>query len=116
METVGNTGAESAPPDEWLARQLTGAVTTKMPIDTIVGSMSPRLTGESEDHVRLLAESEAKLPPIIEHRATMRVIDGMHRLRAAMLRGQHEINVRFYDGAETDTFVIERSSPVLPAL
>lgn len=27
------------------------------------------------------------MPPIVVHRATMRVIDGMHRVRAAKLRG-----------------------------
>ena len=54
----------------------------------------------------MLAESDAALPPIVVHRSTMRVIDGMHRLRAARLRGQDEIDVRFYDGDEDNAFVI----------
>jgi ParB-like chromosome segregation protein Spo0J len=36
----------------------------------------------------------------------MRVIDGMHRLRAVALRGQDKINVQFYDGDEQDAFVL----------
>ncbi|MET7737595.1 ParB/RepB/Spo0J family partition protein [Streptomyces sp. NPDC005402] len=36
----------------------------------------------------------------------MRVIDGAHRLRAAMLRGESEIQVRFFDGNEADAFVL----------
>jgi hypothetical protein len=36
----------------------------------------------------------------------MRVIDGMHRLRAAQLRGRTEIEVRFFRGAEEAAFVL----------
>jgi DNA-binding CsgD family transcriptional regulator len=35
----------------------------------------------------------------------MRVIDGMHRLHAASLRGQDVIEVEFFDGSEEDAFV-----------
>jgi hypothetical protein len=35
----------------------------------------------------------------------MRVIDGMHRLRAAILNGQREIGVRFFDGTDNEAFV-----------
>jgi transposase-like protein len=40
------------------------------------------------------------------HRATMRVIDGMHRLEATRLRNETEIEVRFYDGDEADAFIL----------
>jgi ParB-like chromosome segregation protein Spo0J len=36
----------------------------------------------------------------------MRVIDGMHRLRAAKCRGQTEIAVQFFDGTEQDALVL----------
>ncbi len=42
-------------------------------------------------HARSLAQTEADLPPIVVHRTTTRVIDGMHRLTAAGLRGEREI-------------------------
>jgi hypothetical protein len=67
---------------------------------------SPRLIGESVDHVRILAESDEDLPPILVHRSTMRVVDGMHRLRATLLRGEQDIAVRFLDGHESDVFVV----------
>jgi len=35
----------------------------------------------------------------------MRVIDGMHRLRAAILNGHDEIRVQFFDGTDDDAFV-----------
>jgi hypothetical protein len=36
----------------------------------------------------------------------MRVVDGMHRVQAAMLRGDEEIAVRFFDGADAEAFVL----------
>ena len=36
----------------------------------------------------------------------MRVIDGMHRLRAAIARGAETIEVRFFDGNEDSTFTL----------
>jgi hypothetical protein len=50
-------------------------------------------------------ESQADLPPIIVHRQTMRVIDGMHRLRAALLVGRETIDVRFFDGSVEESFI-----------
>ena len=67
---------------------------------------SPRLAGEDESHVRCLAESDVPLPPIVVHRPTMRVVDGMHRLRVALLSGATTIGARFYDGTEDDAFVL----------
>lgn len=65
---------------------------------------SPRLSGENTAHTRRLAEVNEKLPPILVHRGTMRVIDGHHRVRAAMLKGQSKIDATFYDGAECMVF------------
>ena len=67
---------------------------------------SPRSAGESVEHIRMLADVGAELPPIIVHRPTMRVVDGVHRLRAALLRGRHEIEARFFDGDDNDAFVL----------
>lgn len=48
---------------------------------------------------------EARLPPIIADRHSRRVIDGMHRLLAASLKGQDTIEVRFFDGSPQDAFL-----------
>jgi ParB-like chromosome segregation protein Spo0J len=74
-------------------------------ISSLLPADSPRLDGEDERHVRILAESVPDLPPILVHRDSMRVIDGMHRLRATQLRGHEEISVKFFDGDEQDAFV-----------
>lgn len=61
---------------------------------------------EDPAHVRLLAEAESALEPILVHHPSMRVIDGVHRMRAAVLRGQTEITARLFDGSEEDAFVL----------
>jgi ParB-like chromosome segregation protein Spo0J len=67
---------------------------------------SPRQVGEDLEHTRMLARIDQRLPPIIVHRASMRVIDGTHRLGAALLRGDEMIEVRFFEGSEQDAFVL----------
>jgi ParB-like chromosome segregation protein Spo0J len=66
---------------------------------------SPRLEGEDKAHIARLAESEGPLPPILVDRRTMRVIDGMHRLMAASLKGQETVEVEFFDGSPADAFL-----------
>ncbi|MFI7020075.1 ParB N-terminal domain-containing protein [Streptomyces sp. NPDC050164] len=56
-----------------------------------------RATGVDKDHVRGLADCDVEWPPILVQKGTMRVIDGMHRLRAAEMRGNCEIQVQFLD-------------------
>jgi hypothetical protein len=77
-----------------------------VPIKQLRVADSPRLNGESIAHVKALAASEVAPPPILVHRATMRVIDGMHRLRAALLRGSDEVEVRFFEGTEDEVFIV----------
>lgn len=67
---------------------------------------SPRVSGANLEHVEALAGVVNALPPIVVHRATMRVIDGMHRVKAAISRGQQTIQVRFFDGDESEAFVL----------
>jgi ParB-like chromosome segregation protein Spo0J len=81
-------------------------------ISSLVTVGSPRQSGESAEHARTLAEAGEGLPPIVVHRATMRVIDGMHRVRAAKLRGCAEIEARFIDTDEATSFVLAVSENV----
>nr|WP_042187341.1 ParB/RepB/Spo0J family partition protein [Kibdelosporangium sp. MJ126-NF4]CEL18014.1 StrR protein [Kibdelosporangium sp. MJ126-NF4]CTQ90758.1 StrR protein [Kibdelosporangium sp. MJ126-NF4] len=79
---------------------------SRIAVAALLPADSPRCAGESDEHVRALANSGAVLPPIIVHRSSMRVIDGMHRLKAAQARGHAQIDVRFFDGNEADAFVL----------
>jgi hypothetical protein len=84
----------------------TGRSVTRLAISDLRAADSPRLNGVNEEHVRILAESDANLPPILVHRTTMRVIDGTHRIRAAQLRGDDTIEVCYFDGTEYDAFLL----------
>jgi ParB-like chromosome segregation protein Spo0J len=66
---------------------------------------SLRSLGPDAEHVALLAELDEPLPPILLDRDTMRVIDGVHRVLAAQLRGQLSIEAEFFDGSQADAFL-----------
>jgi len=76
-----------------------------MPLIALQSGESPRLEGENQAHIAWLAETDALLPPILVDRRSMKVIDGMHRLLAASLRGRETIDVEFYDGSQADAFL-----------
>lgn len=75
-------------------------------ISSLLPADSPRTHGEDETHILRLAESDAELPPILVQRHTMRVIDGMHRIRAAQLNGLDKIAVTYFDGSDEDAFLL----------
>jgi ParB-like chromosome segregation protein Spo0J len=77
-----------------------------VPIAALKPSDSPRTQQQDDRRVRELADSTHDLGPIVVHWPTMRVIDGMHRLAAALLRGRQEIEVRYFDGSEADAYVL----------
>jgi hypothetical protein len=95
-----DAGATAEPASAW-----DGDV-VRLPISAIREADSPRSAGVDMVHATSLAEIEADLPPIVVHRATMRVIDGMHRLTAARLRGEQEISAKLFDGDDNEAFLL----------
>ncbi|MBE1464095.1 ParB N-terminal domain-containing protein [Kibdelosporangium phytohabitans] len=85
---------------------VVAAPAVRVPIEALQPGDSPRRDGEDTAHARALADSAASLPPILVHRPTMRVIDGMHRVHAARLAGLREIEAQFFDGSAEDAFVL----------
>jgi hypothetical protein len=78
----------------------------RVPIGRLSGVSSPRTSGADDRHVRALAELDVPLPPVVVHRSTMRVLDGVHRIRAAALRGESDVEVRYFDGGEEEAFLL----------
>ncbi|MFD2467892.1 ParB/RepB/Spo0J family partition protein [Amycolatopsis silviterrae] len=78
----------------------------RLAVSSVREADSPRSAGVDMAHARSLAQTEADLPPIVVHRATGRVIDGMHRLTAARLRGEPEISAQLFDGDEDEAFLL----------
>lgn len=97
-------GKAVAPADaSFLLRSLPSV---NVSVARLLPSDSARFQLRIPGHVQTLAEAEADLGPILVHRPTMRVIDGMHRLHAAIARGEEEIAVQFFDGDRDDAFVL----------
>lgn len=95
---------EREPP--FLVRHSISDSVEMVDIDLLLPGDSPRIAGVDPDHVRVLAEYSGELPPILVDRATNRVIDGMHRLRCAQLKGERKIAVRYFDGGAELAFLV----------
>lgn len=74
-------------------------------IEELVSMESPRVSGIDLDHTQLLADLPGQTPPIWVHRGTGRVVDGMHRVAAARLRGESRIRARYLRGTVEDAFL-----------
>ncbi|MFF4170118.1 ParB/RepB/Spo0J family partition protein [Streptomyces sp. NPDC001744] len=95
-----------APPRPAPGTPAPSADVAHVPVDALLEADSPRLAGVDHDHVLLLAGVETALPPIVVHRPTMRVIDGVHRLHAARLNRRGTIPVHWFDGTEREAFLL----------
>ncbi|MFJ3876696.1 hypothetical protein ACIPW5_04470 [Streptomyces sp. NPDC090077] len=73
-----------------------------VPLRDLHTAHAPRSAEEEEQYARALAASREDLVPVLVHRATMLVIDGVCRARAAALRGHTHIRARLFDGTEED--------------
>ncbi|MFF8392657.1 ParB/RepB/Spo0J family partition protein [Streptomyces sp. NPDC016172] len=85
---------------------MTGGESTAVhlvPVVSLVAADSPRLGGLSQEHVEVLAQRD--IEPVLVHRDTLRVVDGMHRLHAAKLRGEKVVPVRYLDGPASELFI-----------
>jgi ParB-like chromosome segregation protein Spo0J len=77
-----------------------------VPVASIRSSYTPRKNKANEHHIQILAQSPLPLPPIVVHRTSMRVIDGVHRLRATELRGDSTIPARLFEGNDAEAFAL----------
>ncbi|WP_329136468.1 ParB/RepB/Spo0J family partition protein [Streptomyces sp. NBC_01476] len=113
ISASGDASAESEPPEDRTSRPagldrhegLSESI-FRIPIAMLRDADSPRLEGIDRGHVRSLVATDGKLPPIIVHRPTMKVVDGMHRLHVARLNDQREVEVRYFDGSEREAFLL----------
>jgi hypothetical protein len=77
-----------------------------------VGELSPGLGlrhgGTNAAHVQVLVDASGavELPPILVQEDGWRVIDGLHRLEAAKLRGDDIVKARFVDCTDSEALVL----------
>jgi ParB-like chromosome segregation protein Spo0J len=65
-----------------------------------------RSDGVDESYAKLLASVVTPLPPIVVDSQTMVVLDGVHRLRAVVLRGETYIRARYVSGSEPELLIV----------
>lgn len=103
---VGSINSQDAEPMRPDSVSPDALPSVTLSINSLLLDMSERQGGENPEHTRVLAESEEPLPPIVVHGPSMRVIDGIHRVRAAIMRGEKKISGRVYHGTGDDAFVL----------
>lgn len=67
---------------------------------------TPRHSPVDDGHVRMLMEVLELVPPIVVHRRTMTVIDGVHRLEAFRRAGWAQVPAVLFDGDECAALVM----------
>ena len=76
-----------------------------VPVQALKVGFSPRVGFQDVDHAKLLLGVLDKLPPVVVHRSTGMVIDGIHRLLAARMAGIANVVVEYFDGTDTEAYV-----------
>jgi ParB-like chromosome segregation protein Spo0J len=89
-----------------------------IPIGSLVPGFHLRQEGTDIAHVRLLADAagSVKLPSILVQKHGSRIIDGMHRIEVAKLRGEWKIASRIVDCTDDEALVLAIKSNTLHGL
>jgi len=89
-----------------------------VPVASLVAGFHLRQAGTDAAHVRLLADAagSVKLPSILVQKHGSRIIDGMHRVEAAKLRGEWTISARIVDCTDGEALVLAVKSNTLHGL
>jgi hypothetical protein len=77
-------------------------------VSALAPGLGLRQGGMNAAHVQLLvdASGDVELPPLLVQEDGWRVIDGLHRLEAARLRGDTIIKARFVDCTDSEALVL----------
>ncbi|MFE2958007.1 ParB N-terminal domain-containing protein [Nocardia tengchongensis] len=78
----------------------------RIPLDRLRIGTVIRQSGQNARHVAALSEVAAALPPIVVHRSSMTVIDGVHRVRAAQDSGSQWIDAVYFDGDDGQALLL----------
>jgi ParB-like chromosome segregation protein Spo0J len=89
-----------------------------LPLSSLRPGFFLRQSGTDAAHVQLLADaaSAGELPAILVQKDSLRIVDGMHRIEAAKLRGEENINARFVDCSDEEAFLLAVKANTLHGL
>jgi ParB-like nuclease family protein len=90
----------------------------QLPLSSLRPGFFLRQSGTDAAHVQLLADaaSSEELPAILVQKSSLRIVDGMHRIEAAKLRGERSINARLVDCSDEEAFMLAVRSNTLHGL
>ncbi|WAX76369.1 ParB/RepB/Spo0J family partition protein [Streptomyces sp. KMM 9044] len=99
---------ESAAGDGLNSKNIEKTPAQELPVHALSPGLHLRQGGINAVHVQMLidASGHSELPPILVRKDGWRVIDGLHRLEAAKLRGDHSIKARFVDCTDAEALVL----------
>jgi hypothetical protein len=106
LQTRNDSTASNGDATSWASLQLAECTSASLAVSSLTLGETPRSVETHIEHVRALADVAGTLPPILVHGPSRRVIDGVHRVRAAMLCGEQTIRARIYSGSLDDAFVL----------
>lgn len=90
----------------------------RLPLSSLGPGIFLRQSGTNAAHVQLLADAAScgELPAILVQKSSLRIVDGMHRIAVAKLRGEESINARFVDCSDDEAFLLAVKSNTLHGL
>ncbi|MEW2353502.1 ParB/RepB/Spo0J family partition protein [Spirillospora sp. NPDC029432] len=108
LGSVGPDGDAAVAGDGFDLRNFERLLAREVPVDELSPGVYLRQGGTNAAHVQLLldATGSAELPPVLVQEEGWRVIDGLHRLEVARLRGDHSIKARFLDCTDAEALVL----------
>lgn len=74
-------------------------------VETLSFGLTPRSGAVDMDHVNVLAELLPHLPPIVVHGPTRHVVDGVHRVHAALSVGKTQVAAVLFTGSQIEAFL-----------
>jgi aryl-alcohol dehydrogenase-like predicted oxidoreductase len=89
-----------------------------VPIASLVPGFHLRASGVDASHIQLLADAagSVRLPSILVQKHGTRIIDGMHRIEVARLRGEWSIKARIVDCTDEEALILAVRSNTLHGL
>lgn len=101
-------GEDQAAAEEFDLRNFERLPARDVPVTALSPGLHLRQGGTSAAHVQLLidATGSSDVPPVLVQEDGWRVIDGLHRLEAARLRGDRTLQARFIDCTDSEALVL----------
>ncbi|WP_329182061.1 streptomycin biosynthesis regulator [Streptomyces sp. NBC_01477] len=93
-------------PTAWLSGQLATSTVRRIRVSSLNLDFTLRQGRVNIEHVQILAGITEELPPIVVHGPSGRVLDGIHRVHAALAQERSHISAIEYSGSDEDAFAV----------